>query len=457
MSDATIPETVAVQRQFFETGRTRDVDFRKDQLKRLLAVIKGNGELILRALAADMRKPRLEAYASEIAVTMNEIKFARRMLSRWTRPERVRTDRPLLPSRCWIIREPLGVALIIAPWNYPFQLAAGPLVAAVAAGNCAVVKPSELAPETARVTERIFRENFDPGFIAVVNAGPDVAGKLLQEKYGHIFYTGSSRVGKIVMEAAAHHLTPVTLELGGKSPCIVEADVQLEYAARRIVWAKFFNAGQTCIAPDYVLAEASIHDALLDALKEQVKKFYGSNPFFSPDYARIINDSHFERLASYLGQGEIVVGGETVPDDRYIAPTVMDKVSINCPVMQEEIFGPILPVIPYRDFSSAIEFVNDRPKPLALYVFTRDREKQERVALETSSGALCINDALVQFVSHHLPFGGVGDSGMGSYHGRAGFETFSHARSVVKNTLSFDIPLRYAPYKFKLWMVKAFF
>ncbi len=457
MSDATIPETVAALRQFYETGRTRDLHFRKIQLKRLLDMIRDNEDLILGALAADMRKPRLEAYASEIAVTLNEIRFARRKLSEWARPERTWTARPLLPSKCRVIREPLGVALIIAPWNYPFQLAAGPLVAAIAAGNCAVMKPSEMAPETSRVMEKMFRENFDPGFIAVVTGGTEVAGKLLQEKYDHIFFTGSSRVGKIVMEAASRSLTPVTLELGGKSPCIVDADVQLEYAARRIVWAKFFNAGQTCIAPDYVLADASIHDALLEALKGQIKKFYGSNPFFSPDYARIVNDSHFERLVSYLGQGEIIAGGETKPDDRYIAPTIMDKVSINCPVMQEEIFGPILPVIPYRNFSDAIEFVNDRPKPLALYVFTRDREKQGQAISGTSSGALCINDALVHFVSHHLPFGGVGDSGMGSYHGRAGFETFSHARSIVKNTLKFDIPLRYAPYRFKLWLVKAFF
>lgn len=457
MSDATIPETVAALRQFYETGRTRDLHFRKIQLKRLLDMIRDNEDLILGALAADMRKPRLEAYASEIAVTLNEIRFARRKLSEWARPERTWTARPLLPSKCRVIREPLGVALIIAPWNYPFQLAAGPLVAAIAAGNCAVMKPSEMAPETSRVMEKMFRENFDPGFIAVVTGGTEVAGKLLQEKYDHIFFTGSTRVGKIVMEAASRSLTPVTLELGGKSPCIVDADVQLEYAARRIVWAKFFNAGQTCIAPDYVLADASIHDALLEALKGQIRKFYGSNPFFSPDYARIVNDSHFERLVSYLGQGEIIAGGETKPGDRYIAPTVMDKVSINCPVMQEEIFGPILPVIPYRNFSDAIEFVNDRPKPLALYVFTRDREKQGQAISGTSSGALCINDALVHFVSHHLPFGGVGDSGMGSYHGRAGFETFSHARSIVKNTLKFDIPLRYAPYRFKLWLVKAFF
>jgi acyl-CoA reductase-like NAD-dependent aldehyde dehydrogenase len=457
MPDATIPEIVAAQRRFFETGRTRDVNFRKDQLKRLREVIKDNEDRILMALAADMRKPKLEAYASEIAVTLNEIRFAGRKLSKWTSPERVRTDRPLLPSRCWIMREPLGVVLIIAPWNYPFQLAVDPLVAAVAAGNCAVVKPSETAPETGRVLDKIFRENFDPGFIAVVNGGSDIARKLLQEKYDHIFFTGSSRVGKVVMEAASHHLTPVTLELGGKSPCIVDADVHLEYAARRIVWAKFFNAGQTCIAPDYVLAEASIHDDLLNALRKQVRMFYGRNPFFSPDYARIINDSHFERLASYLGQGEVIVGGETKPDDRYIAPTVMDKVSINCPVMQEEIFGPILPVIRYRDFSDAIGFVNERPKPLALYVFTRDKEKQDRIIAETSSGALVINDAVIHFASRHLPYGGVGESGMGAYHGRAGFETFSHARSIVKNTLSFDIPLRYVPYRFKLWMVKAFF
>jgi aldehyde dehydrogenase (NAD+) len=457
MSNASIPELVANQKRFFASGKTKNVEFRKAQLKKLHEVIKDNERLIIDALVSDMRKPKLEAYASEIAITHNEIKYALRKLPSWTKPKLVITDRPLLPSICSVIKEPLGVALIIAPWNYPFQLAAGPLVGAIAAGNCAVVKPSEMAPKTSEVMEKIFRENFDPGFIAVVTGGPEVSQQLLQERYDHILYTGSSRIAKIVMEAASRHLTPVTLELGGKSPCIVDTDVHLEYTARRIVWAKFFNAGQTCVAPDYVLADSRIYSALLDALKKQIRRFYGHNPFFSPDYARIINGTHFNRLSSYLTQGEIVAGGETKPEEKYIAPTIMDKISINDPIMQEEIFGPILPVIPYHDFSEAISFVNERPKPLALYVFTRDKDKQDRIMTETSSGAVCINDAVVHFISLHLPFGGVGDSGMGAYHGRTGFETFSHTKSIVKNTFLFDIPLRYVPYRFKLWLVKAFF
>jgi acyl-CoA reductase-like NAD-dependent aldehyde dehydrogenase len=457
MPNANIPEIVARQRRFFASGRTRDIDFRLDRLDKLLDVFRNSRKPILDALEADMSKPKLEAYASEIAITLNEIKFARRNLRSWTRPRMVLTDRPLLPSICSVIREPLGVALIIAPWNYPFQLAMGPLVSAVAAGNCAVVKPSELAPKTSEVMEKIFRDNFDPAFLTVVTGGPEIAGQLLQERYDHIFYTGGARIGKLVMEAASRHLTPVTLELGGKSPCIVDADVHLEYTARRIVWAKFFNAGQTCVAPDYVLADARIKDALLEEMKKQVRQFYGPDPFYSVDYARIINSSHFNRLSSYLSQGEIIAGGDTRQEERYIAPTIMDKVSLNDPIMQEEIFGPILPVVPYHEFPEAVTFVNERPKPLALYVFTRDKEKQERIVTGTSSGAVCINDAIVHVASIRLPFGGVGDSGMGAYHGRTGFDTFSHTKSIVKNTFRLDVPLRYVPYRFKLWLVKAFF
>ncbi|HVN71931.1 MAG TPA: aldehyde dehydrogenase [Desulfomonilia bacterium] len=457
MQNASVQGLVVGQRRFFASGKTKDVTYRIQVLERLHRVISDNEGLILKALAADMKKPKLEAYASEIAITLNEIKYIIRKLLSWTKPKRVMTARPLLPSLCSIIKEPYGVVLILAPWNYPFQLAMAPLVGAIAAGNCAVVKPSELAPATSDAIEKIFNLNFDQNTIAVVTGGPDTARSLLEEQFDYIFYTGSSRVGKIIMEAAARHLTPITLELGGKSPCIVDADVNLTYAARRIVWAKFFNAGQTCIAPDYLLVDNSIKDVFLSRLKEQILHFFGHEPFLSPDYARIINSNHFKRLNAYLSQGEIVIGGQVMPDDRFIAPTVMDKVPLESPIMTEEIFGPILPVISYTNLSEAIDFVNARPKPLSLYVFTRDKVKQDRVLSGTSSGAVCINDALVHFASHYLPFGGVGDSGMGKYHGRSSFETFSHVKSLVKNTMRFDIPLRYAPYRFKFWFVKKFF
>jgi acyl-CoA reductase-like NAD-dependent aldehyde dehydrogenase len=457
MANASIRDIINSQRSFFESGKTKDVTFRIGQLRKLFQVIHENEKILLDAFAADMKKPRLEGYASEIAITLNEIRYAINKLATWTRPKMVMTARPILPSICSITREPLGVVLILAPWNYPFQLAVGPLVGAIAAGNCAVVKPSELAPATSELIERIFREHFDSSYIAVVTGGPDTAQALLEERFDHIFYTGSSHVGKIVMEAASHHLTPVTLELGGKSPCIVDADVNLKYASRRIVWAKFFNAGQTCVAPDYLLVDERIKGVFLDELKRQIHGFFGKEPSLSPDYARIINRAHFERLSSYLGQGATIIGGQTKPEELYIAPTVMDHINMDAPIMTEEIFGPILPIVSYADIKEAIAFVNRRPKPLALYVFTRDREKQAEVVSGTSSGAVCINDAVVHFASHYLPFGGIGDSGMGAYHGRTGFETFSHAKSIVKNTMLFDIPLRYAPYRFKLWLVKKFF
>jgi aldehyde dehydrogenase (NAD+) len=457
MAKAGIPDIMNSQRSLYESGKTKDTAFRIGQLKKLFRVIHENENDLLDAFAADMKKPRLEGYASEIAMTLNEIRYAIKKLDTWARPKMVMTARPLLPSICSITSEPLGVVLILAPWNYPFQLAIGPLVGAVAAGNCAVIKPSELAPATSAVMERIFMEHFDPDYIAVVTGGPETAQALLEERFDHIFYTGSSRVGKIVMEAASHHLTPVTLELGGKSPCIVDADVNLTYASRRIAWAKFFNAGQTCVAPDYLLVDERIKTVFLEELKRQIHGFFGKEPSLSPDYARIINRAHFERLSTYLGHGEIITGGQTRQEELYIAPTVMDHIDLDAPVMTEEIFGPILPVITYADINEAIAFVNRRPKPLALYVFTKNKEKQTKVVSGTSSGAVCINDAVVHFVSHYLPFGGIGDSGMGAYHGRTGFETFSHAKSIVKNTMLFDIPLRYAPYRFKLWLVKRLF
>ncbi|HDP25620.1 MAG TPA: aldehyde dehydrogenase [Deltaproteobacteria bacterium] len=457
MEKATISDVVARQKVFFASGVTKDLDFRLQQLRKLHQVISDNERRILDALHTDLRKPTLEAYASEISLVFSEITYCVKKLRSWARPRMTLTALPLLPSRSFITYEPFGVALILSPWNYPFQLAIAPLIGAMAAGNCAIIKPSEISPATSSVMAEIFEENFDPRYISVITGGPEVAQALLEEQFDTIFFTGSTRIGRVVMEAASRHLTPVTLELGGKSPCIVDSDVNMVYAARRIAWAKFFNAGQTCVAPDYLLVDEKIMEEFLDILKRQVLKFFGTDPTKSPDYARIISEGHFSRLSAYLDQGDLVVGGQTDRAQRYIAPTIMRNAPQDAPVMHEEIFGPILPVLSYSGFSEAIRFVNSRPKPLSLYLFSRDLERQQQVIRETSSGGICFNDAMVHVASHFLPFGGVGESGMGSYHGRASFDAFSHTKSVVKNTLAFDIPLRYVPYRFKLQLVKWFF
>ncbi|MEN6474121.1 MAG: aldehyde dehydrogenase [Syntrophaceae bacterium] len=445
------------QRVFFGSGRTREVAFRKAELRRLLDMVKTNGRLIVEALYADMRKPALEVYASEIGTVKNEIKYALDHLTCWTRPRRVHTPKHLLPSRSFIVPEPRGLALIIAPWNYPFTLSLSPIVNAMAAGNCAILKPSEFAPHTANLISELISRNFDPKYISVVTGAAEEARMLLDQKFDYILYTGSTAIGRLVMEAAARHLTPVTLELGGKSPCIVDAEIDIPVAARRIVWAKFFNAGQTCIAPDYLLVDRAIKPPFLKALIHWTGKFFGPDPFRSPDYARIVNERHFQRLERLLGQGDIIAGGHTDAVQRYIAPTIIADILPGHAIMQEEIFGPILPVLDYDDLDQAITFVNERPKPLALYFFSHDRAKQRRVLTRTSSGGVCINDALVHFASHTLPFGGVGDSGMGSYHGKAGFDTFTHYKPVVKNTLKLDPTLRYEPYRLKLPLVRRFF
>ncbi len=350
--------------------------------------------------------------------------------------------------------EPLGVVLIISPWNYPFHLLISPLVGAIAAGNCAVLKPSEFAPYTSGLIANLIEKTFEPAYIAVVEGGVETSQTLLAEKFDYIFFTGGNAVGKIVMAAAAKHLTPVTLELGGKSPCLVDTEIDVEKTARRICWGKFINAGQTCIAPDYLLVNKKIKNSLLDSIKKCLLEFYGEHPANSPDYARIIHQNHFDRLVKFLQDGEILIGGETNRDELYISPTVIDKVSWEAPIMQEEIFGPILPVIEYTDIAEAIAKINSRPKPLALYLFSDNKDLQQQVLQSTSSGGVCLNDTLIQSGVPSLPFGGVGDSGIGSYHGKASFDTFSHYKSVVQNSFWLDLKWRYPPYEGKLSFLK---
>jgi aldehyde dehydrogenase (NAD+) len=445
ITQLSIPDIITKQRAFFQTSKTKDVDFRLAQLKTLKKAVIENQEAILQALKADLNKPEFESYATEVG-TLKEIDYAIKNLKKWTKPTKASLPLEQVPGAARIYSEPLGVVLIIGPWNYPFQLAISPLVAAIAAGNCAIIKPSEISAHTSRVIAEIIGKYFDPAYITVVEGSVETSQQLLAEKFDHIFFTGGTAVGKIIMEAAAKHLTPVTLELGGKSPCIVDSDINLETTAKRITWGKFINAGQTCVAPDYLLVHKDIKQDLLAAIKKTILEFYGDNPATSPDYARIINQKQFSRLVKLLSDGDIYIGGESNPDECYIAPTVLDNVSLEAPVMQEEIFGPILPVIEYSDIAEALAMINAKPKPLALYLFTNNKTLQERVLQSTSSGGVCINDTIMHLGVSALPFGGVGDSGMGSYHGKAGFDTFSHYKSVLKKPFWLDIDWRYAPY-----------
>ncbi len=448
-----LAQIIYKQREYFSSGKTKDVGFRIAQLKKLKQAISENFEVIAQALKADLNKPQFEAYLTELIVT-KEIDYALKHIKSWTKPKKVSISLEQFPGYGSICAEPLGVVLVIGAWNYPLQLIISPLVGAIASGNCVVLKPSENAPHTSKVLAKIIQQYFDEAYIALVEGDKQVSEQLLAQKWDRIFFTGSTAIGKIVMAAAAKHLTPVTLELGGKSPCIVDTDIDLEVTARRIVWGKFVNAGQTCIAPDYLLVNKAIKQELLDAIAKYIKEFFGDNPNSSPDYARIIDEKQFFRLTNLLKEGEIVIGGELNPTERYIAPTVIDKISLENAVMQTEIFGAILPVIAYDNLGEAIAIINNQPKPLAIYIFSRNKNLQQQVCSQTSSGGVCINDTLMQFGVSSLPFGGVGDSGMGSYHGKASFDTFSHYKSILNKSFRLDFNLRYPPYKGKLALLK---
>jgi aldehyde dehydrogenase (NAD+) len=453
----SVPELATRLRAGFESGRTRPLAWRQEQLSRIAALLRENADALREALQADLRKPELEAWAADIGSVIAEVEWIRKKLPSWTKPERISTPLKLRPASSWVTRDPLGVVLIIAPWNYPVQLALSPLAAAIAAGNCAVLKPSELVPSVSAALARLVPRYLDPAAVAVVEGGVPASTALLAERWDHIFYTGNGRVGRIVMEAAAKHLTPVTLELGGKSPCIVDADADLEVAARRITWGKFLNAGQTCIAPDYLLVHEAREEELLERLAANLLEFYGDDPQRSPDLARIVSDAHLERLAKLLESGEVVVGGRVDRADRYLAPTLLRGVSPDSPAMHEEIFGPILPVLRVRDVDAAIEFVNARPKPLALYLFTNRKAVEDQVLSRTTAGGVCVNAVLWHLGNPALPFGGVGESGMGVYHGRHGFETFSHRKGVMRRSLKADPKLAYPPYtRLKRALLKRF-
>ena len=454
MDKQAFQDILADQRAFFATGRTRDLAFRREQLALLRRAVAEHEASLGQALRQDLGKPAYEAYTGESAVVLAEIGHALRHLRRWARPRRVRTPLALLPARCSVVPQPFGTTLIISPWNFPAQLTLGPLVSAIAAGNCAVLKPSPLSPATTVVIRSIIEQCFERKFVAVIEGGAETAQSLLEERFDHIFFTGGTATGRLVMQAAARHLTPVTLELGGKNPCIVDADTDLSVTARRIVWGKFFNAGQSCVAVDYVLVDRRIKDALVERILDTVRRFYGDDPSISPDYGRIISTAHVDRLAGLLGAGRVLTGGAVDREHRYLAPTVLDDIRGDEPVMADEIFGPILPVVAYDDLDHAVAFAVRHPDPLALYVFSRDRGVQDRVLAGIPSGGACVNDVVVHFTVPGLPFGGTGESGIGSCHGKAGFATFSHERSLLRNGFFADIFLRYPPYRDHLRIIK---
>jgi len=445
LAKAGADATVERLRTAFEEGRTRPVAWRRAQLARLVAMLVEHEAVFAAALKADLGKSTKEAWITEIEFVRGEARRTSKRLAKWMRPRRVPTPLFAIPGRSRIVSEPLGVALIIAPWNYPLMLALSPLVGAIAAGNCAALKPSEIAPNTSAAIARLLPDYLDPDCFAVIEGGVETATALLAERWDKIFYTGNGTVGRIVMGAAAKHLTPVTLELGGKSPCIVLDDARLDVAARRIVWGKFLNAGQTCVAPDYVLVERAQEAALLEALTRAIAEFYGTDPAASADFARIVNDRHFKRLTPLLKDGTVVTGGQSDASARYIAPTVLRDMALDSTVMREEIFGPILPVQPVEGLDEAIAFVNARPKPLALYVFSENRAHTDRVVAETSAGGVAINETVLHLAVPSLPFGGVGESGSGAYHGAFSFRAFSHEKAVLARWSRPDLMFRYPP------------
>ena len=452
----TYSSLINKQKSFFKTEKTKNLNYRIEALQKLRNAIKNNEKTLMEALRTDLNKSEFDAYTSEIGFVLEELRFTIKHLRSWAAPKKVKTPVTHIGSNSYIYPEPYGVALIIAPWNYPFQLAVAPLIGAIAAGNCAIIKPSELTPKTSEVLETLIKEIFPEEYIAVVQGGVETSQALLNEQLDYIFFTGSVPVGKIIMEAAAKHLTPVTLELGGKSPCIVHEDANLRLSAKRIAWGKFTNAGQTCIAPDYLYVHKSIKDVFLQQFKETTLELYGKEPLKNPDFTRIVSERHFNRLSSFLDNGQLFMGGNTDKERLTIEPTVLTDITWEESIMQDEIFGPLLPVLEYDDLSEVIEGIHRHPKPLALYIFSENNNIQEEVLNKVSFGGGCVNDTVYHFVSPYLPFGGVGTSGIGAYHGKGNFDTFSHQKSVLKQTTKFDIPFRYPNIKNGLKKIKLF-
>lgn len=454
-SSEKIREIFDQQKTFFGSQQTKDLKFRKDMLRKLKNSIQKHEAEIIEALHKDLHKSKEEAFLTEIGIIYSELDHHLSKLNSWAKPENVSTPMVLLPSTGKIISEPLGNALIVSPWNYPFQLAINPLIGAISAGNCAIVKPSPDSAHTALVIEKVISTCFDAEYVACIHGGKETNGRLFEFSFDVVCFTGSSKVGRIFMEKFARHLSRMILELGGKSPCIVHEDADLQLAARRVIWGKSVNAGQTCIAPDYLLVHHSVKEDLVQKMKIEMNKMFGNDIHASPYFGRMIHDDAFERVSSYLKEGEILLGGKTDAADKFIEPTVLKVDNLNSEVMQTEIFGPVLPLITYNTLEEAFEIIENRPKPLAFYFFGKNQSAKTALR-RISSGGACINDTLMHVAHHKLPFGGVGNSGQGSYHGKFSFEAFSHRRAVVSTPVWMDLPFKYPPYKFFEWIKKMF-
>lgn len=451
-----IENIIIKQKEFFNTGKTKQVDFRIKALKKIKLQIIKNEEKIKEALKKDLNKSYSESYMTEIGMTISELNYIIRHTKKWSKNKIVPTPIAHFPSISYKSPEAYGTVLILAPWNYPFMLVMEPLIGAICAGNTAIIKPSEFAPNTASIIEKIIKECFDEEYIAVIQGDKDISQKLIDSKFDYIFYTGGTRVGKIVMEAAAKNLTPVTLELGGKSPCIIEETANIKLAAKRLMFGKILNAGQTCIAPDYVLVDRKVKYELIKQIGKYIKEFLGEDVLKNKDYPKIISNNHFERLKVLLENQKIILGGNCDEKSLKIEPTLLDNPSKNSKVMQEEIFGPILPIIEYTNLEEAINYIKENEKPLALYLFTSNKKVEKKILKEISFGGGCINDTIIHIANSNMSFGGVGYSGIGGYHGKSSFDTFSHYRSITKK-LSLDLPLRYLPYnKIKDILIRIF-
>lgn len=452
----TLREKINKQREYFSTGETKDINFRIEKLKKLRDVLKSEEEKVFEALKKDLMKSSFESYVTEVAMVYDEINMHIKNIKKWSKKRRVKTPLVQFPAKSFIQLEPYGVVLIIGPFNYPFMLTMDPLIGAIAAGNTAVIKPSESAPETSKILKEILEKVFDEKYVLHINPerGKEVVEELLKEKFDYIFFTGSATVGKIVMKAASQYLTPVTLELGGKSPCIIDKDCKLELAARRIVWGKLLNSGQTCVAPDYLYVHKDIEEEFIKKLEEEIKNQFGDNPLESEDYSKMVNEREFNRVLSYIDKEKLVFGGNYNRKTFQIEPIILKNVTWNDPVMEREIFGPIFPILPFEDLDEVIRLVNSKDKPLAIYYFSEDKNKIEKVLNSTSSGGVTINDTLVHVSSSYLPFGGVGNSGMGEYHGKYSFDLFSNKKGVMNRKTFLDLKIRYAPFQNKLTIVK---
>lgn len=454
MKEDVIIQQFQQQKRFFNSNKTKPIASRIKALERLRNTIIKYEEKIIKALNQDLGKSDFESYTTEINIVLEEISLHIKKLKKWSKPQRKGSPLIIFPSKSYIYTEPYGVVLIIGTWNYPFHLLFNPLVCALSAGNCAILKTAPYAPNTAVVLEKIIRESFAADYVTLFHGNREVTQQLLALPFDLIFYTGNPTVGKVVMEAAAQHLTPVILELGGKSPCIVDKDADIKLAARRVAWGKSINCGQTCIAPDYLLIHSDIKYEFVKEFKKALTEMFSKDIKESPDYPRLISVKATHRLAGYLKSGTILAGGEHDIYGRFMEPTILLNVPENAPLMQEEIFGPILPMVEFFEIETAIQYIKEREKPLALYYFTKEKKKAEKMLYEISSGGACINDTLIHITNPNLPFGGVGNSGMGAYHGKFGFDAMSHQKAVVKSTFLFDLKLKYPPYKGKLNLFK---